>query len=54
MANLTLDDLAFQQQFEQAQATAAEANQNEPRAVAAYYEPKDHLIVIHLRSGGLF
>ena len=54
MVNPILDDLAFQQQFEQAQVAAAQANQTEPRAVSVYYEPNDHLIVVHLRSGACF
>ncbi len=54
MADLTIDDLTFQQEFEQAQATAAQANQTEPRAIAAYYEPSDRLIIIRLRSGASF
>jgi Protein of unknown function (DUF2442) len=54
MADPTIDDLAFQQEFAQAQATAAQANQTEPRAIAAYYEPSDRLIIIRLRSGASF
>lgn len=54
MAKLTIDDHTFQQQFEQAQAAAAQANQTEPRAIAAYYEPNDRLIIIRLRSGASF
>jgi hypothetical protein len=62
MANPTLDDQSFQQQFEQAQAAAELANLTEPRAlatppgtgIAAYYEPSDRAITIRLRSGASF
>jgi hypothetical protein len=48
------DDRVFQAQFEQAKVTAIQANQTEPRAIAAFYEPNDRLIVIRLRSGASF
>ncbi len=54
MANPIVDDRAFQQQFEQAQATAERANQTEPRAIAAYYEPSVRMITVRLRSGASF
>jgi hypothetical protein len=44
----------FQQQFEQAQTAAIQANQAEPRAIAAYYDPTQHLIIIHLHNGARF
>ncbi len=49
-----LDDCAFQQQFEQAQAATEQANHTEPRAIAAYYESIEGLIIIRLRSGASF
>jgi Protein of unknown function (DUF2442) len=54
MANPTLDNQTFQQQFEQAQAAAQLANLTEPRAIAAYYEPTDRTIIVRLRSGANF
>jgi hypothetical protein len=54
MANSTLDDQIFQQQFEQAQAAAELANLTEPRAIAAYYEPNERTITVRLRSGASF
>jgi hypothetical protein len=54
MANPTIDDHTFQQQFEQAQAAAVQANQTEPSAIAAYYDASDRLITIRLRSGASF
>jgi hypothetical protein len=57
-----MDDRAFQQQFEQAQAAAELANLTEPRATAAYYEPNvgeasrngNRTITVRLRSGASF
>jgi hypothetical protein len=54
MANSALDDFAFQQQVEKAQAAAVQANQTEPRAIAVSYEPDARLIMIRLRSGAYF
>jgi len=54
MVNPTLDDVTFQQQFEQAQVAATQASQIEPRAIAAYYDSNEHLIIIRLRSGASF
>ncbi len=54
MVNLIPDDRSFEQQFDQAQAAAAQANQTEPRAIAAYYNPDENLIIIRLRSGAQF
>ncbi len=54
MANPTIDDRTFQQQFEQAQTAAVQANQTEPRAIAAYYDSNDRVIIIRLRSGASF
>jgi Protein of unknown function (DUF2442) len=47
-------DLAFQQQFEQAQAAAIQANHTEPRAIAAEYDESAELMRIYLRSGASF
>ena len=38
MANLELDDLEFQRQFELAKIAATKANLTEPSAIAAYYD----------------
>jgi Protein of unknown function (DUF2442) len=54
MANPTLDEQTFQQQFEQAQAAAELANLTEPRAIAAYYESSERTITVRLRSGASF
>ena len=54
MANLELDDLEFQRQFELAQVAAKTANLTEPRAIAAYYDRAADAIVIRLRSGASF
>ena len=54
MANLELDDLEFQRQFELAKIAATEANLTEPRAIAAYYDRTGDTIVIRLRSGASF
>ncbi len=54
MVNIELEDLAFQQAFEQAQAAAVQANRTEPRAVAAHYDRSAGLVVVHLRSGASF
>jgi hypothetical protein len=48
------ENRTFQQQFEQAQISATQANQTEPRAIAAHYAPTEHLIIIHLHSGARF
>jgi len=54
MVKPALDDRAFQQQFEQAQAATEQANRIEPRAIAAYYDSIERLIIIRLRSGASF
>jgi len=54
MAEPVFEDHTFQQQFAQAQAAAEQANRTEPRAIAAYYDPTDRLIMIRLRSGASF
>ena len=54
MANLELDDLEFQHQFELAQLAAKEANLTEPRAIVAYYDRIVDTIAIRLRSGASF
>jgi hypothetical protein len=54
MVDTALEDLAFQQQFEQAQAAAVQASITEPRAIAAYYDVSAALVVVRLRSGASF
>jgi Protein of unknown function (DUF2442) len=54
MVKTAAEDLAFQQQFEQAQAAASQANLTEPRAVTAEYDEAAGLIRIYLRSGASF
>ena len=54
MANPITDDRIFEQQFEQAETAAIQANQTEPRAIAAYYNSDENLIIIRLRSGAQF
>ncbi len=54
MVKSALDDRAFQQQFDQAQAAAKQANHTQPRAIDAYYDPSDRRIMIRLRSGATF
>jgi Protein of unknown function (DUF2442) len=54
MVDTALEDLAFQRQFEQAQAAAVQADITEPRAVAAYYDESVGLVVVRLRSGASF
>jgi len=53
MANLELDDLEFQHQFELAQLAATKVNLTEPRAIAAYYDRTADTIAIRLRSGAI-
>lgn len=53
MVKPTAEDLAFQQQFEQAQA-ALQANLTEPRAIAAEYDAAAGLVRIYLQSGASF
>lgn len=52
MVDTAVEDLAFQRQFEQAQAAAA--NITEPRAIVAYYDTSAALVVVRLRSGASF
>lgn len=54
MVEPTLDNLAFQQQFDRAQAAAVEANLTEPRAIAAHYDAAAGLVMIRLQSGAIF
>jgi hypothetical protein len=54
MVEPTAEDLAFQQQFEQAQSAAVQANLTEPRAVAAEYDAAAGLVRIELQSGASF
>jgi Protein of unknown function (DUF2442) len=54
MVNPISEDLAFQQQFEQAQAAAVQANLVEPRAIAVEYDSAAGLIRVDLRSGASF
>jgi hypothetical protein len=54
MVDIALEDLAFQPQFEPAQAAAVQANITEPRAIAAYYDVSAALVVVRLRSGASF
>ena len=42
------------EQFNQAQEAAQFANLHEPRAIAAFYDEINHLIVIRLKSGSIF
>jgi Protein of unknown function (DUF2442) len=48
------DDLAFQQQLEQARSAAIQANLTEPRAISASYDASTGLIMIRLQSGAIF
>jgi hypothetical protein len=48
------DDLAFQQQLEQARSAAIQANLIEPRAISASYDAAAGLIMIRLQSGAIF
>jgi hypothetical protein len=48
------DDLAFQQQFRQAQTAAIQANLLEPRAVSAVYDSTAELVIVRLQSGAIF
>ncbi|MDX2214312.1 MAG: DUF2442 domain-containing protein [Oculatellaceae cyanobacterium bins.114] len=54
MVEPSLEDLAFQQQFEEAQSAATQANLTEPRAVSAYYDSTVGLVIIRLQSGAIF
>jgi Protein of unknown function (DUF2442) len=54
MVEPSLEDLAFQQQFERAQSAATQANLTEPRAVSAHYDSTVGLVIIRLQSGAIF
>jgi hypothetical protein len=54
MDNTTFDDLAFREQFTQAQTAAKIANMSEPRAVSAMYDATNYLVVIHFKNGSIF
>jgi hypothetical protein len=49
-----IDDAQFLEQYQRAIAAANQASATEPRAVAAYYDDINHLIVIRLNSGSVF
>jgi hypothetical protein len=49
-----IEDLAFQQQYEQAQSAAIQATLTEPRAISAHYDATAGLVIIRLRSGAVF
>jgi hypothetical protein len=49
-----IDDAQFLEQYQRAVASANQASTTEPRAVAAYYDAINHLIVIRLNSGASF
>lgn len=54
MDDTTFDDLAFREQFTQAQTAAKIANMSEPRAVSAMYDATNYLVVIRLKNGSIF
>lgn len=54
MDNVMSDERTFMEQFNQAQEAAQIANLNEPRAIAAFYDEINHLVVIRLKSGSIF
>jgi Protein of unknown function (DUF2442) len=54
MIEPNLEDVTFQQQFEQARSATMQANLTEPRAIAAHYDAESGLIVIRLQSGAVF
>lgn len=54
MDNVVFDERTFMEQFNQAQETAQIANLNEPRAIAAFYDEINNLVVIRLKSGSIF
>ncbi len=54
MVDPTVEDLAFQRQFEQAEIATIQDNLTEPRVVSAYYDSAAGLIILRLRSGATF
>lgn len=50
----SIEDSQFLEQYQKAVAAANQARATEPRAVAAYYDAVNHLIVIRLNSGSVF
>lgn len=54
MVEPSVDNSAFQQQFERAQSAASQANCTEPRAISAAYDSVLGLVIIHLQSGAIF
>ncbi len=51
---LAVDDAMLDKQIEQARKAADMANATEPRAIAAYYDATNDLVVIRLKSGAVF
>ena len=49
-----IDDAQFLEQYQRAVAAAKQASATEPKAVEAYYDNLNRLIVIHLNSGAAF
>jgi hypothetical protein len=49
-----MDDKTFQEQYEKAGKSTAEAGINEPRAERAFYDRESGLVVIHLQDGESF
>jgi hypothetical protein len=49
-----INDAQFLEQYRRAVEAAHQASATEPRAVAAYYDDVNHLIVIRLNSGAAF
>ena len=54
MVEPSVDNSAFQQQFERAQSAASQANRTEPRAISVAYDSALGLVSIHLQSGAIF
>lgn len=49
-----IEDVQFLEQYKRAVEAANQASITEPRAVAAYYDATNHLIMIRLNSGAVF